>query len=198
MEFFQIANNLSLDFVNTLAADNGKSIEMLTSFDDLVSWSKTMRLLTDGQAKKLSKDWRHRKESEEFVGQALEFRRRLLEMFDRIEKTQIVKSTTINAINKILSDQIGFPEVEETESGFVRRYRAAFTEPHQLLIPIAEAAADLLCYGTLTNVKKCENEKCVLLFYDTSKNHSRRWCAMAHCGNRAKAAKFYQQKKARK
>jgi len=41
-------------------------------------------------------------------------------------------------------------------------------------------------------VKACQNPQCVLLFYDTTKNHARRWCSMAACGNRAKVAAHYQ------
>jgi predicted RNA-binding Zn ribbon-like protein len=61
----------------------------------------------------------------------------------------------------------------------------------QLIVPIAEAAADLLCHGDLSLVKKCGNPRCILFFYDTTKNHARRWCSMAGCGNRMKAAAHY-------
>ena len=37
-------------------------------------------------------------------------------------------------------------------------------------------------------VRKCEGEGCTLWFLDLSKAHARRWCSMAVCGNRAKAA----------
>ncbi|QVQ51802.1 CGNR zinc finger domain-containing protein [Spiractinospora alimapuensis] len=38
-------------------------------------------------------------------------------------------------------------------------------------------------------IRACANPGCVLHFFDTSKNGSRRWCSMAGCGNRAKAAR---------
>ena len=76
--------------------------------------------------------------------------------------------------------------------GFEKRFQADFREPEQLLWPVAESASDLLCYADLTLVKKCENPACVLFFYDTTKNHSRRWCSMSGCGNRMKVAAHYQ------
>ena len=197
IEFFKIANNLSIDFVNTLVADDGREIELLNGFENVISWGIAMKLLSKEQVKKLSTNRSNPTENAEFLSQAREFRRILFKMFEEIEKGQVVKTSTVETINKILRNQVGFPEIEETENGFMRRYRAEFTEPYQLLVPIAESAADLLCFGNLANVKKCESEKCVLYFYDTSKNHSRRWCSMSHCGNRAKAARFYQHKKAR-
>jgi predicted RNA-binding Zn ribbon-like protein len=42
-----------------------------------------------------------------------------------------------------------------------------------------------------TRVRRCAHPECVLHFYDTSPKRSRRWCSMAGCGNRAKAARHY-------
>jgi predicted RNA-binding Zn ribbon-like protein len=42
-----------------------------------------------------------------------------------------------------------------------------------------------------SRVRSCAHPECVLYFYDTSPKRSRRWCSMATCGNRAKAARHY-------
>ncbi|HEX5203743.1 MAG TPA: CGNR zinc finger domain-containing protein [Actinoplanes sp.] len=39
-------------------------------------------------------------------------------------------------------------------------------------------------------VKACRGDDCRWVFVDGSRNTSRRWCAMAECGNRAKMATF--------
>jgi predicted RNA-binding Zn ribbon-like protein len=39
-------------------------------------------------------------------------------------------------------------------------------------------------------LKLCSSQACRWAFYDRSKNHSSRWCAMASCGNREKARRF--------
>ncbi|WP_395295120.1 CGNR zinc finger domain-containing protein [Kitasatospora hibisci] len=41
-------------------------------------------------------------------------------------------------------------------------------------------------------IRKCAHEACILHFFDTSQNGRRRWCSMAACGNRAKAARHYE------
>jgi predicted RNA-binding Zn ribbon-like protein len=56
------------------------------------------------------------------------------------------------------------------------------------LRPIAEAAADLVCSVDFRLIRACEGSPCTLVFLDRTKAHSRRWCRMAVCGNRAKAA----------
>ncbi len=48
---------------------------------------------------------------------------------------------------------------------------------------------------TLDRLKPCENDECVLLFVDKSKNKARRWCSMTTCGNKIKASRFYYRKR---
>ncbi|MFE2728678.1 CGNR zinc finger domain-containing protein [Kitasatospora sp. NPDC059327] len=45
-------------------------------------------------------------------------------------------------------------------------------------------------------IKKCAHQACILHFFDTSQNGRRRWCSMAVCGNRAKAARYYEKARA--
>ncbi|MET7769927.1 CGNR zinc finger domain-containing protein [Nocardia sp. NPDC005366] len=40
-------------------------------------------------------------------------------------------------------------------------------------------------------IRQCAHPDCVLFFFDTSKNGTRRWHSMATCGNRTKAARHY-------
>jgi predicted RNA-binding Zn ribbon-like protein len=50
---------------------------------------------------------------------------------------------------------------------------------------------DILVTVDLSRVKMCEGEECEALFVDESKNKSRRWCDMAHCGMLRKSKVFY-------
>jgi predicted RNA-binding Zn ribbon-like protein len=51
----------------------------------------------------------------------------------------------------------------------------------------AASAAELATSAWLTRVKQCDGERCWVLFVDTGKNASRRWCQMRYCGNVAKS-----------
>jgi predicted RNA-binding Zn ribbon-like protein len=62
-------------------------------------------------------------------------------------------------------------------------------------LPAWLAAADYvrLLREAPTRIKRCAaHPKCVLHFHDATKNGTRRWCSMAACGNRAKAARHYE------
>lgn len=50
---------------------------------------------------------------------------------------------------------------------------------------------DILVTVDLSRVKKCEGDGCEALFIDESKNKSRRWCDMAHCGALRKSKVYY-------
>ncbi|GAA3836493.1 CGNR zinc finger domain-containing protein [Amycolatopsis tucumanensis] len=66
-------------------------------------------------------------------------------------------------------------------------------------LPAWLAATDYLGLvdGKPERIKRCAaHPKCVLHFYDTTKNGTRRWCSMAGCGNRAKAARHYERERA--
>jgi len=56
----------------------------------------------------------------------------------------------------------------------------------RLLAIVAEA----MRAGTWARLKACRSDDCRWAFFDGSKNHSRAWCSMAVCGNRAKARAF--------
>jgi predicted RNA-binding Zn ribbon-like protein len=61
-----------------------------------------------------------------------------------------------------------------------------------ILWPILRSAARLLTDGDHSRLGQCADDRgCGYLFYDTSRNRSRRWCDMNSCGNRAKSQRHY-------
>jgi predicted RNA-binding Zn ribbon-like protein len=52
---------------------------------------------------------------------------------------------------------------------------------------LAAAAAKIAIEERIERVKICPADDCQWAFYDSSRNHSRQWCSMQVCGNRAKA-----------
>jgi len=63
--------------------------------------------------------------------------------------------------------------------------------------PAVMAAANLLelLKQAPDRIRRCQHPACVLWFYDTTRNGTRRWCSMATCGNRAKAHRHYDRAK---
>ena len=197
-KFYFIANNLSLDFVNTKIVSNGEPLDLLISFNDLLAWMIGGGLLSEQEAERQSAKWSENSKVQDLLRQAGALRQSLFDSIRNIAGGGIANQSTISEINKLLQNKSGFFELKKKDDGFEKYYHFNFEKLENLLVPIAESAADLLCYADLSLLKKCEAKDCVLYFYDTSKNHKRRWCSMSACGNRAKAAAFYQRKKAEK
>ena len=94
-------------------------------------------------------------------------------------------------VEAIVGESSGVTKVVKTPRKFERRFELELNQPKQLLVPLAQSAADLLCRGDFSRLKRCDNSKCAAFFYDTSKNRMRRWCSGAECGNRMRVAAFY-------
>lgn len=66
-----------------------------------------------------------------------------------------------------------------------RDWAAGATGAH-LLSTVARDAVEGLTGPYRDRLRRCAGERCYLLYVDTSRPGSRRWCAMGNCGNRHK------------
>ncbi len=189
--FIFVGNNRCLDFINTQIIEKGRPVDLLGDFSDLVEWLKRAGVLDSTEAKKVLKRWDNKPQGERTFERSWAFRAILGEMVEKIVKGKSVQQPTIDAINDLFSHGIGYTQLTRAQDGFKTRFHIESDAAIHLLVPIAESASDLLCYGDLSLIKKCENPNCVLYFYDISKNHTRRWCSMRICGNRTKVAAHY-------
>lgn len=68
-----------------------------------------------------------------------------------------------------------------------------------MMIPdrLATAAVELTCGADLGNLRACPLDEggCGWLFFDRSRNRSRRWCVMADCGAQVKAKRLTERRR---
>jgi predicted RNA-binding Zn ribbon-like protein len=104
-------------------------------------------------------------------------------------------SETIDMLNALLQRRVAYEHIAPVTGAtgdWAIETRYAFRYPRDLLAPIAHAAAVLLTERERSRIRKCENPVCVLHYFDTSKNGSRRWHDTRICGNRIRVAHHYQ------
>ncbi|RZE62163.1 hypothetical protein C0Q98_10225 [Streptomyces albidoflavus] len=58
------------------------------------------------------------------------------------------------------------------------------------LTRLAIAWSSLVATGDAARLKRCAEHTCAWVFWDVSKNRSRRWCSMQVCGNRNKSRTY--------
>ncbi len=87
-----------------------------------------------------------------------------------------------------INDWASLPGIPLRLAGGTRRAPPA--TPTQMLATVArDAVTTFGPHGT--RVRECAAEDCRLIFVDTSRPGSRRWCSMRRCGNRAKVRSHY-------
>jgi len=192
---FLIADNRALDFLNSIASPSGVEIEWLSNGSDLLDWLERTNMVTAMELKPFRKKNMQAK-CDAVAVQARELREwfRTFVMVYAGRSIEEAAYFKLNVINQILVQATSFEQikvVDQTQSNHsplqlhaLHRYQ----EPQDLLVPIAEAMAELICDINFWHVKECEGPTCTMIFNDISKSHRRRWCTMSVCGNRAKAA----------
>ncbi len=189
--FVRIGNHGCLDFVNTEGMQKGQRVDFLAAFPDLVTWLSAGQLLGPAEADEAIRRWSGTPAGARALVEARKLRASLRQMLEQTARGRPVAASTVGTINALLARPSGHGELVRTRDGFVRRLRFGLRAPADLLVPVAEAAADLLCHADFSLIRKCENPPCLRYFYDVSKNHARRWCSMTVCGNRMKVAAFH-------
>lgn len=189
--------NWSLDFTNTIDWRKKSAPEdVLTTYSSLVNWSTRRQILTPGQAGSLFNLAAERpEEAGAMLRQAIELREAIYRLFSAIAHDETPQQSDLDNVNAALTQGMAHARIFHTPAGFRWDWPDDTPALDRMLWPVARSTAELLISAQLDLVRECEGVGCGSLFLDSSKNHSRRWCSMESCGNRAKVNRHYQRKK---
>src|SRR5262245_38130132 len=197
---FFVGDHLALDFLNSIASPKDVPVEWLRDGRDLIDWLEQAEVIAADVAAQFrrSKDQRA---LDGVAGRAREFRDWLRGFVTRHMGKPLTPGAakSLGLLNELLAGNTSYLVVEAASGEQVLRLRQVrrWESPDELLHPVAEAAADLICSVDFRLIRACEGSVCSLLFLDRTKGHGRRWCSMAVCGNRAKAAAHRARKRSR-
>lgn len=183
------SGKLCLEFANTAdwhAAPEPE--EHLTAYADLVGWARQFDLLTSGEAETLlAQAAAHPALAAEFHAWAIELREAIYRIFAAVAHGAVPSPTDVAILNEALPQAFNGPTLVADNGGFTWRYHTG-AGLDRMLWPVLRSAAMLLTSPDLDRVGQCADDRgCGYLFFDSSRNRSRRWCDMGSCGNRAKA-----------
>ena len=190
------SGHVVLDYTNTLSwRTRAEKVEFLNGYSDLVTWGKITGLLSEEQARTLlEKEPRHTEQAAGVYQRAIELRESLYRILSAFSSASQPELADVAVLNQELSLAMSYRRVEWNGSDFEWTWAQGTGQLDSMLWHVVGAAADLLTSDTLQRVGECQGLGCGWLFIDTSKNHSRRWCDMEGCGNRAKARRHYKRK----
>ncbi len=195
-EFKFVGGSLCLDFVNTVGERGSPEMrEKLVSFEDLARWSEQAGIIKHGEANRIVQlAGAHASTARTILKRAIGFREALYRTF----RSHVENRKPLWRDLEMLNHEITTMRARESLAYLAGDFRWTWDENDKLdrpLWPVALSAAKLLTSSRLRSVRQCDDEKCGWMFLDTSRNHSRHWCDMRDCGNRAKAARFRQRSK---
>lgn len=192
--FLFLGNDDCLDFINTESTERGRTKDLLSSFEDLLNWLSAMDYIDPGIRQRLVE--KNEPERLARLERAREFRSHLRYVIETVSSGKPLVLGHLDPINKALVKEASFKKLVLINSK-PRLITHSASQEYDPLSSIAFAASNLLTEKDISLIRKCEARSCNLYFYDESKNHARRWCSMARCGNRMKAALYYKKKKAK-
>lgn len=180
-----LADHLALDLVNTQARSDGALVEFFNTGDDVLRWLARQAIVPAAGQQFDQVD------QAALLAQALALRALATQLVAAHKAGEALQPAQAAALNAWLAANPSIVQLAPDGEGrwtLARRRRGEAVAA--LLGPVAEALAQLLAEGDFGLVKQCEHPECILWFYDRTKAHKRRWCSMALCGNRHKAAQF--------
>jgi predicted RNA-binding Zn ribbon-like protein len=190
---------LCLDFVNSIENRAGHGPEdFLTSYPDLVRWGAHAGLVTDATAARLiALAAVEEPAAREALHRALELRAALHRLFLSIAARRRPDPAELEILQRAFADAMSGARLVPTGERLAWEWRPDEPRLDQLLWPVARSAVELLTTGDRQRIKVCENPYgCGWLFYDGSKNGSRRWCSMEGCGSQVKMRRQYAKRRA--
>lgn len=200
-----LADSLALDFLNSLALPMGKEVEWLGSGADLLAWLKASDLV-DTTVLDEMRSTANPSELDAVAAQARALREWFRDFVVRHRGKALTRKALaeLDPLNRLLARDEQFAQIELRPKGASESpelalelvVRRRWQSPDALLLPVADAIAQLVTTADFRNVKQCEGSACVLHFLDTTRDGRRRWCSMAVCGNRAKQAAHRSRKSA--
>ena len=193
-------DRLCLDFCNTAGNHaSAEPSEYLKTYADLVAWAERVALLPAPAAARLrALAEQHPAAAEAVLGQAVELREAIYRLLLAHAHAGPPPPADLAALNTALTQALAHAHLTPAGAGYALSWDLETSAALEgLLWPVAYSAADLLATPEqLARVGQCQDDRgCGWVFLDLTKNHSRRWCAMEDCGNRAKAKRHYERKK---
>jgi predicted RNA-binding Zn ribbon-like protein len=197
-EFDFDAGDLSLDYVNTAEFHaSAHPQEYLNSYFDFLRWANLGKVVANESGGSLLEyAVNHPQEAENALADVLELREALFRIFTARVLGQGVAAGDLHIFNRYLGEAMAHRRVEFFGGVAHWAWEEAKNRLDRPLWTIVSSAADLLTSEDGERLGQCQDDRgCGWLFIDVSKNHSRRWCSMESCGNRAKAQRHYGRKK---
>lgn len=180
----------TFDFLNTDDLENGSKVDRLPTLDDALSWFVERGVIHGEGADRLG----HQAEADTATAQRElarihAVRAALREVADAIVEERPPKAGALDTVNRALHARQVIELVPSADACIAVDHRHVGDPIDDALARLCDPFVSELTGGDPERIRVCDNDRCRWVFFDTSRTGRRRWCDMATCGNRAKAAR---------
>jgi predicted RNA-binding Zn ribbon-like protein len=185
---------LCLDFTNTVFWRlREEPREGLQDYATFAKWSQKIGMLPDPITDRLLQEAEtHPVEAAIVLRRAIKLREALYRIITVVIEGSQPKAEDLDSLNNEATRMLQRKLLIHKGDFFEWGWRTADNALDQMLWPILHSATELLTSPEMNRIGICRGEGCGWLFYDQSRNRTRKWCDMGDCGNRAKARRFYE------
>ena len=179
----------ALEFVDTLELEHGEPVDHLQQPADAVDWFRDHGLIHAGERDAaLARVTARSPAGDEALAHVRAVRRALREVLDATYERRSPEPMAVETVNEAMRAHQRLVLVAGPD-GAALDHRHEGDPVDDALARIAERIAREVSGDHAERVKVCANPTCRWVFFDSSRTGRRRWCDMATCGNRAKAAR---------
>ena len=179
----------TFDFLNTLDHDDGFIREHLANLDDALSWFVDRGVIhREGADRARAQVTAQPAAADRDLARVRAVRQALREVAEAIAEHRVPGSAALEVVNRALRAR-QIIELVASPDGCSVDHRHVGDPVDDALARLTEPLVSELTAGHPDRIRVCASDTCEWVFYDTSRTGRRRWCDMATCGNRAKAAR---------
>jgi predicted RNA-binding Zn ribbon-like protein len=164
------SGSFALDFAYTGGIGGDSASELLHAPDDLTTWLRERFPVAISSAR--SRD----------LFDAISLRGAIGRMAQSAAHGEPMRSADIDLVNLYAAT----PDIPPVIAGGSRQAGRSVQAVGQALSTIARDAVDLFDPANAGRIRECSGSDCQVVYLDTSRAATRRWCSMQRCGNRAK------------
>jgi predicted RNA-binding Zn ribbon-like protein len=181
-----------LDFANTAGGHTKmREVERIPTFQDAINWALFAEILSAGEARSIAlaakaKPGAAARQVEEMHA----FREALQRTVAAISGGQPVAAKDFAKVRAVITEAVGNAEITGQPEAFLWTADVAAPGLGTVLSRVALSAHDMFAREKPSQLRICE--RCTWVFIDRTKNQKRRFCRQDACGNKARAARFYE------
>jgi predicted RNA-binding Zn ribbon-like protein len=182
VKFYFGSGRLCLDFVRTVRARRGSSIEGLQSSADLERWIDQAGLPLKPRRQPVKPD---------HVIAAHQLREAIYQVVDSARLKSQLSKFPVTLLNRYAAQPLPFPQLSAATGQLSWSSVASI---NAVFASLARDTLDLVGSEGILRVRECADPGCTSLFFDTSRSANRKWCSAMPCANRNKVRAYRSRK----